>query len=610
MSIPAIGLGRPPQPDSPPPINGRDYLAKLHKYLSLNIARLAPPLKPKNQDATWLQQSYTLLTLGLDPNSAPLSRALKVPLTLGFGAPAPPQPRHAKPVLLRLPPDKILYLLLRWQSLPQSLPHVGRTDVPVPDAVPGTVKGARVGRYGDGDVESVRSWVGSIRTVSSRVPSGWWGPPGIDEDKLLLELYAVFNALPGLLIHPPFNTDAPIAELMDAGGYTLFGGVDVRVPLDVMRNLQVLELDGFDPRAVLVPPNPLLHSLTVHDVEDADDWIVELLVDGPQQQDDYGLSVPPLDTPAESPLSEPNSLLERSPEPQTPRFPNLRHLSIHHAGLLALPSLPLTSVTHLDLSGNLLNEIPDLSGLHNLVSLSLAYNVITSVRRAPQSIGNVTTLNLAHNRIDCLVGLERVLGLKRVDVRANELPETSEVGRLAVLPQIEGVWATGNSFATPESDWRVEVSAFFAGEGRDIVLDGTPLTWAEGRRVDAALAARGKRRPPPRPTTSAPATAPASAANTAPSSPRLTIEVNTNAAGFAGRLAPSSSARAAARSPVGSTETQPTPGTSSPLPTSRSPTKSPSPEDPFTRTPVRKAKKKRAKRRVVNLDDEGSNRQD
>ncbi|GMK57863.1 hypothetical protein CspeluHIS016_0406970 [Cutaneotrichosporon spelunceum] len=602
MSIPAFGLGRPPQPHPPSLISGRDYLVKLHQYLSSNITRLAPPLKSRNQDATWLQQSYTLLTLGLDPNSAPLGRALKVPLTLGFGSPAPPQPRHVKPVLLRLAPDKLLYLLLRWQTLPQSLPHVGRTDVPVPDAVSGAVKGAREGRYRDGDIESVRSWVGSIRTVSSRVPSNWWRPPEIDEDKLLLELYTVFNALPGLLIHPPFTTDTPVAELLDAGGYTQIGGVDVRVPLDVMRNLQVLELDGFDPRGLLVPPNALLHSLTVHDVEDADDWIVELLVDAPEQQAGNGLSVPLLDTPAESPLSEPNSLLERSPEPQTPRFPNLRHLSIHHTGLLSLPTLPLSSVTHLDLSGNLLNEIPDLSRLHNLVSLNLAHNVITSVRNAPQSIGNVTTLNLAHNRIDCLVGLERVLGLQRVDLRANGLPEASEVGRLSVLPQIEGVWVADNPFATPDSDWRVDVSAFFAGEGRDVVLDGTPLAWAEGRRVDAELAARGKGRPRPRPSASAPVTAPASKSSTATSSPKVDASAGIGGVAVAGELVPPLAARAVAASPERSLAKQPAYGLAPPTSARVSPAIPPSPEDPFTRTPVRNAKKKRPKRRVVNLD--------
>ena len=57
-------------------------------------------------------------------------------------------------------------------------------------------------------------------------------------DQILLALYSVFTVLPALLIHPPFLSDPPIAELIDAGGYTQLGGIDVRVPLDVLRNLQ------------------------------------------------------------------------------------------------------------------------------------------------------------------------------------------------------------------------------------------------------------------------------------------------------------------------------------------------------------------------------------
>ena len=49
----------------------------------------------------------------------------------------------------------------------------------------------------------------------------------------------MFTVIPALLIHPPYITDPPIAELVDAGGYTQFGGIDVRVPLDVLRNLQM-----------------------------------------------------------------------------------------------------------------------------------------------------------------------------------------------------------------------------------------------------------------------------------------------------------------------------------------------------------------------------------
>jgi hypothetical protein len=58
-------------------------------------------------------------------------------------------------------------------------------------------------------------------------------------DQILLALYSIFTVLPALLIHPPRMSDRPIAELIEAGGYTQLGGIDVRVPLDVLRNLQM-----------------------------------------------------------------------------------------------------------------------------------------------------------------------------------------------------------------------------------------------------------------------------------------------------------------------------------------------------------------------------------
>jgi len=54
-----------------------------------------------------------------------------------------------------------------------------------------------------------------------------------------LALYSAFTVIPALLIHPPFLSDKPIADLVDAGGYTQLGGIDVRIPLDVLRNLQM-----------------------------------------------------------------------------------------------------------------------------------------------------------------------------------------------------------------------------------------------------------------------------------------------------------------------------------------------------------------------------------
>lgn len=187
-----LGVG---QQDEQEPLPGSEYLRTLHKYLTANFNRLAPaiPKRPTSTEPSFLQQSYTLLTLGLDPNSQPLSRNVVAPLTLGFGQPSQPtNPRQAaiRPLLLRLPPDRLLFLLLRWQSLPQNLPHVGRTDEPIAPGVPVAARGAAMReRKGQGDVESVRSWVGSMRSVSmgsmrSTVPGfGWMKRGEMDEGK-------------------------------------------------------------------------------------------------------------------------------------------------------------------------------------------------------------------------------------------------------------------------------------------------------------------------------------------------------------------------------------------------------------------------------------------
>ena len=218
---------------------------------------------------------------------------------------------------------------------------------------------------------------------------------------------------------------------------------------------------------MLIPPNPGLRSLTIRDVQDADDWLEDLL----------------------SMQSEPDVEIE-------PRFPNLRHLSLHSTTLLSFPILPLTRLTHLDLSFNLLNAIPStLSSILSLQSLNLSNNLITSLRNAPSALGKTISLNLSRNRIDCLVGLERVLGLERIDVRTNELAEADEVGRLAVLPHVREVWCANNPFDRPGvgDEWRIELGAAFAAEGRtEVVFDDRPWTWAESRRIDTLLSARGK----------------------------------------------------------------------------------------------------------------------
>jgi len=309
----------------------------------------------------------------------------------------------------------------------------------------------------------------------------------MDDDARLRAIYAAFTILPSLIIHPPSPSDPLIKDLVEENAYTSFGGIDIRVPLSIFRGLWSLELEGYDPRGVLIPLLPGLKSLTVRDVPDGEDWLEELLVLGADEARQSGETSESQDQ-ADEEDSVDNEL--------RPRFPSLRHLALPSTSLFSLPPLACPSLTHLDLSNNLLNAIPtSLSSIHTLQTLNLSNNMIESVRGANLILGQVHVLNLRNNRIDCLSGLDRVLGLERIDLRKNRLHESAEVGRLALLPLLKEVWVgTGNEFSDIEDDWRVKVFVSFAEEGKEgVLIDGYGPSWGEAKAVQSEVKRRGRR---------------------------------------------------------------------------------------------------------------------
>lgn len=353
----------------------------------------------------------------------------------------------------------------------------------------------------------------------------------------------------------------------------------------------------------------MLHSLTVHDVEDGDEWIVELLVanDGEEamgrgpkgdsaDESDEASKTNGKGTAAAEASSQTNGADDDHTNSKA-RFPNLRHLSLHHVSMLSFPRLPLQNLSHLDLSHNLLNDLPDLSQLSSLISLDLSHNVISSVRSAQTFLGNIATLNLSHNRIDCLVGLDRVPGLRRVDLRHNDISDPGEVGRLAVLPQVSEIWVAGNPLS---GEFRAEISAAFAAEGKEVLLDNTPLTWSEKNQMEEILRQRGRtvRRQNLREDPVVPAAAPPpKVLSPRPRRPSLPSDQERS-------KSPGSPTRA---KPKSTSPVQDRPGTSSPTPDAKRDSPAP-PETMSTDAETTKTrrtaggKKKKAKRRVVALE--------
>jgi hypothetical protein len=239
----------------------------------------------------------------------------------------------------------------------------------------------------------------------------------------------------------------------------------------------------------LVPYLPGLRSLTVRDVPDGEDWLEELLTVSPKEEQ-TGLK-----TQAEQTVGTDGDDEYKG----KPRFPSLRHLSLPSTSLFGFPEIPYTTLTHLDLSSNLLNTIPSsLSALTSLESVNLSSNMIESVRGVENILPSLKAINLRHNRIDCLSGLDRLSRLERVDVRRNELYESDEVGRLALCPNLKEVWVgAGNPYLDREEEWRINVFRAFAEEGRETaLLDGYEMTWAEKRTVQAELQKMGKKAGP------------------------------------------------------------------------------------------------------------------
>ena len=226
----------------------------------------------------------------------------------------------------------------------------------------------------------------------------------------------------------------------------------------------------------------------MRDVPDGEDWLEELLSISPEEERNS----------ASTSETQHKNVDDKDDTEHKgkPRFPSLRHLSLPSTSLFGFPELDYTTLTHLDLSSNLLNTIPSsLASLTSLESVNLSSNMIESVRGVENVLPNLRAINLRNNRIDCLSGLDRLVYLERVDVRKNELYESDEVGRLAQCQNLKEVWVgAGNHFLEREEEWRVNVFRAFAEEGKEkALLDGYEMTWAEKRTVQAELQKMGKR---------------------------------------------------------------------------------------------------------------------
>ncbi|ORX51190.1 hypothetical protein DM01DRAFT_1347023 [Hesseltinella vesiculosa] len=171
--------------------------------------------------------------------------------------------------------------------------------------------------------------------------------------------------------------------------------------------------------------------------------------------------------------------------------------------------LQLQSITHLNLSCNLLIDVPhSLSLLYNLQSLNLSHNMISSTSGINTVLGNIQELVLTSNRLTKLVGIDRLWALERLDIRNNRVEDAMEISRLLALPNLEELWVVGNPFTAahvrpyspialvnspplllplPQTAHRIDIFSRFLQHDRPIRLDGYGPSFAEKLRIHSFI---------------------------------------------------------------------------------------------------------------------------
>ncbi|XP_038207299.1 nischarin [Zerene cesonia] len=137
---------------------------------------------------------------------------------------------------------------------------------------------------------------------------------------------------------------------------------------------------------------------------------------------------------------------------------------------------------HLNLSSNRLDELCDVSCLHDLQVLNLSMNRFSACENWHERIGNIVRIDLSQNKVQSLQGFSRLYSLESLDLSCNVITDIEEVQHICRLPCLEYLWLTANPVAS-SIDYRVKVLEQFNARMSELCLDNEK---ASERELDTA----------------------------------------------------------------------------------------------------------------------------
>lgn len=339
---------------------------------------------------------------------------------------------------------------------------------------------ARNQRHFESDAKSITS-ISSVKSIVSSA-SVYWMSFSFSKDPKVIQkdvkyLYSSFTKIPCLVL-------SPHTKINSIAGYEEYP-CDTLLPLRMFKNLQVFELFEYEPHEVygwhMLSEKLRILIVRKTKVTDLAEILFSLVVDDENGRSSFnssrqsrkfpGPTSPEnneshfssshgrmrLERTMSSPVFLPNSWRDSPNYPREdrvnyftmnsgdrvhPKLPEakwqyLKQLTVSESSISSILSYifePLSNLVKLNLSGNLLEDIPDgLHHLHNLKYLNFADNYITNLKKLPSNLKHLTTINFNNNKIDDLDGLQKLKSVQRIDLRRNKLSDMNKLRGLIQL---------------------------------------------------------------------------------------------------------------------------------------------------------------------------------
>eukprot|EP00002_Diphylleia_rotans_P031831 TRINITY_DN6631_c0_g1_i2.p1 TRINITY_DN6631_c0_g1~~TRINITY_DN6631_c0_g1_i2.p1 ORF type:complete len:871 (+),score=145.36 TRINITY_DN6631_c0_g1_i2:349-2961(+) len=152
----------------------------------------------------------------------------------------------------------------------------------------------------------------------------------------------------------------------------------------------------------------------------------------------------------------------------------------------------LPVLQYLNLSQNQIEKICYIEDCYQLQRLDLSFNRITTVEDIYMLVGCITELNLCGNQLSSTDGLDRLLGLKVLNISCNTIHDFYELERLSKLPFLNNLSVSGNPISA-HPQYRMEILSIFADKRNCFILDEQPVSPQEESYM-AAMAHKIRRK--------------------------------------------------------------------------------------------------------------------